>query len=360
MRSPKTDSKFKFVYWFAHYNLESPSVRYRGKYPLDFLKDICGIGSHFVMPGYMPATIFRFVRAYLSALLFRKPDSLIVIQRVNSNFIYANLLKLLVLIRKDNIFYDLDDADYLEYPPKSIWWFIQNCSSVVVGSTELLQNLSASNKSVFLNTSPTPDLKIVKKSKNSLFTVGWIGCYGGHHKESLLQFCFPALNNLPFKIKFVLLGVTNKTEIKFLTEYFSDFENVVLEMPQNINWTDEKSLQERIVKFDIGIATLLDNELQRSKSGFKTKQYLNNGVPVLSSDIPENNLFVEHGKNGFLCSTPADFRQRIIEINEMDPANYNRLSVAVRETICNFNLSNYCSRLIAIFEKHNLEKNLAV
>ncbi len=360
MRSPKTDSKLKFVYWFAHYNLESPSVRYRGIYPLDFLKENFGIGSHFVMPGYMPATIFRFVRAYLSALLFRKPDSLIVIQRVNSNFIYANLLKLLVLIRRDSIFYDLDDADYLEYPPKSIWWFIQNCSSVVVGSTELLRNLSAFNKSVFLNTSPTPDVNIIKKRKNSILTIGWIGCFGGDHKESLLNLFFPALHNLPFKIKLVLLGVTNKLEIKFLTEYFSDFENVVIEMPQNINWTDERNLQQRIAMFDVGIATLIDNELQRSKSAFKTKQYLNNGVPVLSSDIRENNLFVEHGKNGFLCSTPADFRQSIIEINEMDPANYNRLSVAARETICNFNLSNYCNVLFAMFEKANLEKNLAV
>jgi glycosyltransferase involved in cell wall biosynthesis len=359
MKAPQADSKLKFVYWFAHYNLQSPSVRYRGKYPLDFLKANYGIGSYFVMPGYSFGAILRFVRAYFSALFFIKSGSLIVIQRVNSNFIYANLLRLLVKIRKDNIIYDLDDADFLEYPPKSIWWFIKNCSSIVVGSNELLRNLSTFNKSVFLNTSPTPDLNIIKKNKNPILTVGWVGCFGGDHKESLLNLFFPALHNLPFKIKLVLLSVTTKSEIKFLAEYFSDFKNVSLEMPQNINWMDERSLQERIAMFDIGIATLLDNELQRSKSAFKTKQYLNNGVPVLSSDIPENNLFVEHGKNGFLCSSPADFRQRLIEIHEMDQANYSLLSTAARETICNFNLANYCNGLIAVFEKTILEENLA-
>jgi len=356
MKAPQADSKLKFVYWFAHYNLESPSVRYRGKYPLDFLKANFGVGSYFVMPGYSFAAILRFARAYFSVLFFLKAGSLIVIQRVNSNFIYANLLKLLVIIRKDNTIYDLDDADYLEYPPKSIWWFIKNCSSIVVGSNELLRNLSTFNKSVFLNTSPTPDLKIIKKNKNSILTVGWVGCFGGDHKESLLNLFFPALHNLPFKTKLVLLGVSNKSEIKFLAEYFSDFKNVTLEMPQNINWIDERSLQKRIAMFDVGIATLIDNELQRSKSAFKTKQYLNNGVPVLSSDIPENNLFVEHGKNGFLCSSPADFRQRLIEIHEMDQANYSKLSMAARETICNFNLANYCNGLIEVFEKIEVEK----
>ena len=168
----------------------------------------------------------------------------------------------------------------------------------MVGSNELLQNLNTYNKNVYLNTSPTPDLNIVKKSKNSVLTVGWIGCFGGHHKQSLLNLFFPALQHLPFKINLVLLGVTDNSEIKFLVKYFSCFENVVLEMPQNMNWTNENDIQLRIAKFDIGIATLIDNELQRSKSAFKTKQYLNNRVPVLSSDIPENNLFVKHGKNG--------------------------------------------------------------
>ena len=238
MKIPEADSKLKFVYWFAYYNIESPSVRYRAKYPLDFLEANFGIGSYFVMPGYSFAAILQFARAYFSALFFLKSGSLIVIQRVNSNFIYANLLRLLVKIRKDNIIYDLDDADFLEYPPKSIWWFIKNCSSLVVGSNELRRNLSAFNKSVYLNTSPTPDLNIVKKSKNSILTVGWIGCFGGHHKESLLNLFFPALQNLPFKINLVLLGVTTKSEIKFLAEYFSHFKNVTLEMPQNINWKD--------------------------------------------------------------------------------------------------------------------------
>src|SRR5688500_1190258 len=97
MHNPdKTINKgLKFIYWFAFYNPDSPSVRYRAQYPLDYFKNNYGIRSCLIIPSYKPVRILRFIRAYFSALLFRKPDSLIVIQRVSSNFIYATLLCLL-------------------------------------------------------------------------------------------------------------------------------------------------------------------------------------------------------------------------------------------------------------------------
>ncbi|MCD6018192.1 MAG: glycosyl transferase group 1 [Bacteroidetes bacterium] len=342
-------SELKFIYWFAHYNLVSPSVRYRGKYALDFLREHSLIESYFIYPSYKPLRILFFVRAYFSALFFKKPGSIIVVQRLNSNFIYANLLKLLVKVRKRNSVYDIDDADYLEYPPDTIYYFSKNCSKISVGSNELLKNLSKYNHNIILNTSSTPDLHIVKNKKNELFTIGWIGGFGGDHKLSLTTSFFPCLKNLPFKVKLVLLGVADKSEYEFLVNYFKEFRNVVLEMPQTINWNDEADIQKRISNFDVGIATLVDNEMQRSKSAFKAKQYMNNGVPVLSVDIPENNLFVEHGKNGFICSSPEDFKQRIIEVNAMNTIQYQYLSDHARASIPKFSLETYCDKINKLY-----------
>lgn len=343
----KETYKLNFIYWFAYYNLNSPSVRYRGKFPLDFLKANYGVNSYFVIPGYKPSNILNFLKAYFSALLFRKPNSLIVVQRINSNFIYSNLLKFLVKARKSNTVYDLDDADYLEHPPATTYYFIKNCSVVSVGSRELQHNLSRLNKNVFLNTSPTPDLQIINEGKNGTLTIGWIGDFGGGHKQSLVNCFFPALKELPFKVKFTLLGVHKKSEYDFLSDYFRHFTNFELEVPQDIDWQNEKEIQVRISKFDIGIATLLDDELHRSKSAFKLKQYFNNGVPVLSSPIPENSHFVDEGRNGFLCETPDDFRKRIIEIKEMSPSDYNNLSTAARSDISKFNLERYAGTLLS-------------
>ena len=347
MRVDKDNEKrLKFIYWFAHYSLYSPSVRYRGRYPLDYLKNNFQINSYFCYPSYKPLRMLYFIKAFLSAFLFPKADSIIVIQRLNSNFIYANLLKLLVKARKHSTIYDIDDADYLEYPPSTIYYFSKNCSKISVGSRELVKNLSRFNDNIILNTSSTPDLSISKTSKNELFTIGWIGGFGGDHKNSLVACFFPSLKDMPFKIKLVLLGVAEKSEYIFLVDYFKSFQNVTLEMPQDIDWNNEVEIQNRISKFDVGIATLVDNEMQRSKSAFKTKQYMNNGVPVLSVDIPENNLFINDGIDGFLCNSPDDFRKRILEIESMTTNEYQLISDNARNSSKHFNLESYCDKII--------------
>jgi glycosyltransferase involved in cell wall biosynthesis len=342
--------KPKFIYWFTFYNLASPTVRYRGRYPLEFLKNNYGINSYFVYPSYRLSNILHFVKAYFSALLFPKKNSLIVFQSINSNFIYSNALKLLARVRKNQSFYDLDDADYLRFKPDTIFYFIRNCSRLTVGSTELLKNLTKLNSNTTLITCPVPDLDIVKRKRNELFTIGWIGDFGTGHKESLLKLFFPSLLDLPFKVKLILLGVGKKTEYDFLTAYFKSFENVTVEIPQDIVWTDETDIQQRIATFDVGIATLLDTEFYRSKSAFKMKQCFNNGVPVLSSDIAENNLFLEHGKTGFFCKTPAEFAQRIIELKKMSDDEYATLSANARATIHRFNLKKFSEDLISTYE----------
>lgn len=348
MSIDRNNSKeLKFIYWFAHYSLYSPSVRYRGKYPLDYLKNNFKINSYFSYPSYKPWRMLYFINAFLSALLFPKSNSIIVIQRLNSNFIYANLLKLLVKVRKTNTIYDIDDADYLEYPPNTIYYFSKNCAKISVGSRELVKNLSKFNDNIILNTSSTPDLSIRKTSKNEIFTIGWIGGFGGDHKKSLVACFFPALKDLPFKVRLVLLGVAEKSEYVFLVDYFKSFHNVILEMPQDIDWNNEVEVQNRISKFDVGIATLVDNEMQRSKSAFKTKQYMNNGVPVLSVDIPENNLFIRDGVDGFLCNSPEDFRKRIIEINCMNSNEYQLFSDNARSSSASFNLKTYCDKVMS-------------
>jgi len=338
-----------YIYWFAFFNTYSPSVRYRATYALEFIKKNHGIRYQIVYPGYHPKKIGRFLSAYLSALFFRRKNSMIVIQRVHSDFIYANLLKFLLLFRKKNTVYDLDDADYLEHPPKNIFKFCKRCEKLIVSSNELVKNLSPYNSKIILNTSPVPDLNIVKKNRNGILNIGWIGCFSGDHKKTMMGIFFPALTDLPFTVKLTVLGVETEKTKKEIENYFKASSNISLEIPMNIDWYDEEGIQNRIAQFDIGIATLTDTELQRSKSAFKLKQYLNNGVPVLSSDLPENNFFVKNGWNGFLCKNTEEFKLRIMEIQKMDDAKYGLLSVNARKSVIEFDLRHYSEVLIGAF-----------
>ncbi len=340
-------SNIRHIYWFAHYNLNSPSVRYRGKYALDYLKEHYGIGYSFCYPGYRPLTIAQFLKGYFSAL-FRRSASLVVVQRVHSNRIYANALKILIRIRPANTVYDLDDADYLEHPEKTIRHFLQNCSICTMGSKELISYANKLNPRIVYQTSPTCEIGHYKTHRNSILNIGWIGCFGGGHKESLLRYLFPAIRNLPFRIKLTILGVSSNEEKTWLHSTYNN-GRILLETPADINWLDEEELQKRLSGFDIGIATLLDDELHRSKSAFKLKQYLTCGVPVLSSEIGENRYFLKDGINGFFCNTPNDFRKRIIQIHEMKDSEYIKICNSARESSLAFNLDKYVRNLIGLY-----------
>lgn len=346
----KAVKKFEFVYWFTYYNFESPSIRYRAKFPLAYWKKNYGIGYKLIIPGYSLKRIILFLQAYFSALCFPKKNSIIVIQRVQSNFIYVRLLYLLVYFQRKRTIYDLDDADYLIYEPKHLYRFVKNCYRVSVGSKQIKQDLSAYNTNIRHITSPIVDLGRFKHTKNDLFTIGWVGGFSWGHRDSMSSLFFPALKNLSFKFKLVLVGIDKVEDYVSIWEYFHEHKNIVLEIPTNISWEDEEKIQRRILKFDIGIATLSDTEYQRSKSGIKTKQYMNNGIPVISTNLPENNNVVVDGYNGFLCDSIEEFEHKISMFYNMSDSTYDTFSRNVRSSIKNFNHQKYYEDFLQLVE----------
>lgn len=335
------ERQIEHIYWFAYYNLDSPSVRYRAKYPLDFAKENLVVSSSLIIPGYLPKRMFEFISAYLSALIFPKKNSLIVIQRVRSNFIYANLLKLLVMARRKLTVYDLDDADYLEHKPKTIHFFARKCNTISAGSPAIADYLKQFNRNVYHTTSPTPDHGIVKKERSSVFTIGWIGGFGWGHKDSLYNYLFPALKKLNFDCQLTMIGIPMESDKNELIGYFKENKNIKVVIPEVIDWKDERLIQKMIAEFDVGIATLLNHPIQLAKSGIKAKQYMNNGIPVICNDLPENNNVVVDGFNGFICNSISEFSERITQLKNMNDQQYWEYSKNARETTEYFNHRQY-------------------
>lgn len=333
--------KIRHIYWFAYYNFDSPSVRYRAKYPLDFAKERLGISNSLIIPGYSPKRLLNFIGSFFSVLLFPKKDSLIIIQRVRSKFIYSSLLKLLVKVRHKHTVYDLDDADYLEHDPKTIHFFARHCSHISAGSPEIAKYLKKFNKNVVHTTSPTPDNGIVKRERNSVFTIGWVGSFGWGHKDSLYKYLFPALKELGFDCRLTMIGIPNKSDQLDLIDFFKENDNIEVTILKNIDWKDEESMQKMIAQFDVGIATLLDHPIQLAKSGIKAKQYMNNGIPVVCNDLPENNNVVVDGFNGFICNSKSEFSERLTQLRNMDDDEYWAYSKNARKSIEYFNHWKY-------------------
>ncbi len=264
------------------------------------------------------------------------------------------MLKILIRIKKKGTVYDIDDADYLEVNPKTIFFFAKHCEKVSAGSKQIEKYLSQFNSQIIHTTSPIVDLKIVKTQRNSIFTIGWIGGFGGDHKDSLIEWVFPALNQLTFRLKLIVMGVINAVDIEFIKNYFQDKSNIEIEVPLEIDWNDEVDIQKRIVLFDVGIATLTNSEIQLSKSGIKAKQYLNNGVPVLSTNLPENNTVVVDGVNGYFCSTTQDFKERMSQFYTMTDSDYSQFSKNARESIRDFDHNKYFADFEKIMSANNI------
>ena len=103
--------KTSHIYWFAYFDMQEPSVRYRAKYALDEIEKQYGITYDLVIPSYRPANVLRFVWVYLTILFNRKKESVIVFEKIRTKRVYATALKVLLRICNQRTIYDIDDAD---------------------------------------------------------------------------------------------------------------------------------------------------------------------------------------------------------------------------------------------------------
>lgn len=75
----------------------------------------------------------------------------------------------------------------------------------------------------------------------------------------------------------------------------------------------------RVSAFDIGLAPLESNLFCDAKSGLKFMEYAALGVPSVCSRVPAYADLVEHGRTGFLASTPEQWNKYLtMLVNEPD------------------------------------------
>lgn len=87
-----------------------------------------------------------------------------------------------------------------------------------------------------------------------------------------------------------------------------------------------------IQRMSIGIMPLADTPWARGKCGYKLIQYMACGLPVVASPIGVNADIVEHGVNGFLAETEAEWHAAISALLR-DPDLRRRMGAAGRRTV---------------------------
>lgn len=347
--------KIQHIYWFAAYHLSSASTRYRGHIPHTYFEKHHSITSDFVFPQRTLTGVWRFLRVFCSVLFARKPNSLLVIQKVCSNGFYANALKILLFFRPGNTQYDLDDAEQFRKDTRSLHFFMRTCKIVTVGSTALQEYAQTFNSQVFLLTSPIPQHLIRKGKRNQKIHIGWVGDLGNgnpisqafSHKTSMFRLFFPFIREMKEPLILTLIGVKNQEDIEEIKAYFNFSTHLELRIPEALYWQQDEWVYPMIATFDIGVAPMLDHPFNQAKSAFKVKQYLSVGVPAIASRVGENQKFIRHRQNGFLCNDPQDFMDAIAEIIEMDDLEYQKMSKQALQNREAYSIELYCRQILA-------------
>lgn len=87
-----------------------------------------------------------------------------------------------------------------------------------------------------------------------------------------------------------------------------------------------------IQEMDIGIMPLINTPWARGKCGYKLIQYMACGIPVVASPVGVNAEIVEHGVNGFLATTEAEWVEALRTLLH-DPALRVRMGQEGRRKI---------------------------
>lgn len=125
--------------------------------------------------------------------------------------------------------------------------------------------------------------------------VGWTGT---HSTLKYLQIVLPALKTIQQKINFAFIVIADIDP------------QLTIEQYRFIKWNKETEIED-LLKMDIGLMPLTDDELSKGKCGFKAIQYMALGIPPVVSPVGVNKDIVEDGVNGYTCITATDWVAKI-------------------------------------------------
>jgi glycosyltransferase involved in cell wall biosynthesis len=146
-----------------------------------------------------------------------------------------------------------------------------------------------------------------------------IGWTGSHTTMRYLDELIPVLKKLEVRHNFQFVVISNEDP------------GYDLKSLRYVKWQKETEIED-LSKVQIGVMPLQHDIWSEGKCGFKGLQYMSLGMATLMSPVGVNTSIVEHGKNGFLVSSAAEWEEKL-ELLLTDVSKREQLGRNGQETI---------------------------
>jgi glycosyltransferase involved in cell wall biosynthesis len=203
-----------------------------------------------------------------------------------------------------HVVYQYDDALYLHADPAHYQQRFRLADLVITGNANLAEYARRWNRSVVLWDAPV-DIDYFRparrKVRDRVVTIGWAGTDPQ-----------PARN-----LTAVVTRLRRRFDVRFRLVGPPHGGPAFGAGVDYVDWTAVDEVR-NLQSFDIGVMPLADTEYDRSKEGYKLKQYMAVGIPVVASPIGKNLEIICHGVTGFLAETPTEWEDALARLIEDD------------------------------------------
>ncbi len=259
------------------------------------------------------ALIKGFLRRIFLLTKLRKYD-FIFIHREASPYGPPFFEFLISKVFKKRVIFDFDDAIWLRNFSHSNRFFAPLKSSFktskIIGwsykiscGNEFLKSYALNNNKNTVINPTTIDTdhwhNKIKVFNDDVLTIGWTGT---HSTIRYMEMILPVLERLEREGVLYRFLVISDTDPGYTLKNF-----------EFIKWSKKTEIDD-LLKIDLGIMPLLDDEWSRGKCGFKALQYMSLGIPSAVSPVGVNTQIVQHKQNGFICTTEEDWYSCIIQL----------------------------------------------
>lgn len=242
---------------------------------------------------------------------------------------------ILAKILGKKIIFDFDDAIWLPNTSQSNFLaaslkfhnktrLICKCAyKISVGNAYLGAYAQRYNPNTIINPTTIDTInwhnQVKNQEDNTQLVIGWTGT---HSTLKYLDELVPVLQELEQSYNFTFLVIANQAP------------TWQLQSLRFIPWQKATEIED-LLKMNVGVMPLTDDEWAKGKCGFKALQYMALGIPALASPVGVNAEIIDHEENGFLCRDAQDWHKYLTQLLE-DQTLRSRLGKKARKKIIDY------------------------